>query len=476
MIAAFHLDTFAPLLVSRLLDGVAEGTVLAVCAWLLLRLVRRPGSGTRFAVWFSVLLATALLPLWGGLSHTSVTVIPSAAALARPVLALPLSWARYIFVAWLTLAGLALMRVGIGLWQLRAQRRSSTMLSPEDMDPALREMLQRFRSIRPVDLCVSSQAQVPAAIGFFRPRVVIPAWLLKELSPADLRHVVLHELAHLRRWDDWTNLVQKVLRALLFFHPAVWWLDSRLSLEREMACDDCVLAETSNPRAYAECLAWLAERSYVRRGLALAQAAVNRIRQTSRRVARILDTDRSGATQVSKPALAMVTVFSLICLALQAHTPELVGFRNDPPEGSRLPSTTTAAGSSPVSAAPATAAAQVVQVLASEPVHPGAAKEVAQLHPSTRPAVQKLMMATRTDRGTAPIRTKLSLPRRRSSAPRLLSAMAPSFEHATAVEQSLLVVVEDQQYGPSEHMFQVLVLRVTVFNSNASPVVKSRTI
>ena len=96
---------------------------------------------------------------------------------------------------------------------------------------------------------------------------------VKELSTAELNSILIHELAHLRRWDDWTNLGQQILKALLFFHPAVWWIESKLALEREMACDDAVLAKTANPRGYAQCLISVAEKSFARRGLALAQAA-----------------------------------------------------------------------------------------------------------------------------------------------------------------------------------------------------------
>ena len=110
---------------------------------------------------------------------------------------------------------------------------------------------------------------------------MIPDWALIELSSSELNQVVLHELAHLRRWDDWTNLAQQIIRALLFFHPAVWWIGKKAELEREMACDDAVLAETESPRAYAECLAHLAERSFVQRSLALAQAAIGRFHQTA---------------------------------------------------------------------------------------------------------------------------------------------------------------------------------------------------
>ena len=116
------------------------------------------------------------------------------------------------------------------------------------------------------------------------------------------------------RKDDWTNLIQKILGALLFFHPAVWWIEKKLALEREMACDDLVLAQTTSPRAYAECLVSLAEKSFLRRGLALAQAAVDRVRNVSLRVTRILDVNRPQATRVWGPAPILVGGVSLACL------------------------------------------------------------------------------------------------------------------------------------------------------------------
>jgi hypothetical protein len=167
---------------------------------------------------------------------------------------------------------------------------------------------------------------VPTAIGFLKPVVALPEWTLRELSHTELNAILLHELAHLRRWDDWTNLAQKVLRAVFFFHPAVWWIEAKLSLEREMACDDAVLAETANPRAYAQCLVAVAEKTLMRRGLAMAQAAVSRVRQTTQRVAQILDANRPGATRIWKPALGLVAAFALACVGLLARSPALVSF------------------------------------------------------------------------------------------------------------------------------------------------------
>jgi hypothetical protein len=151
------------------------------------------------------------------------------------------------------------------------------------------------------------------------------------LTAAELNQVLLHELAHLRRWDDWTNVVQKLVKAMLFFHPAVWWIETRISLEREMACDDVVLAETSSPRAYAECLASLAEKSLLRRSAALAQAAVNRIRQTSLRVAQILNVNRPQAAPVRKSAVALVGLFACACLGIASQMPRLVSFQDGTP-------------------------------------------------------------------------------------------------------------------------------------------------
>jgi hypothetical protein len=131
----------------------------------------------------------------------------------------------------------------------------------------------------------------------------------------------------LGRWDDWTNLAQKLIKAVFFFHPAVWWIERNLSLEREMACDDAVLAETENPRAYAECLAHLAERSFIQRSVALAQAAIGRIRQTTIRVAEILNPTRARkSNSIAKPAVCMVAGFAVASVLLVSKAPQLIAF------------------------------------------------------------------------------------------------------------------------------------------------------
>jgi hypothetical protein len=112
----------------------------------------------------------------------------------------------------------------------------------------------------------------------------------------------------------------------LFFHPAVWWIDKRLSLEREMACDEAVLAKTQNPQAYARCLVSLAEKSFVQRGVAMAQAAIGRMRDTSRRLSRILDSGTPATTRVFKPVLAGVAGLAMVSVVGLPRVPKLIGF------------------------------------------------------------------------------------------------------------------------------------------------------
>ena len=323
MTAALNLQSVAQLSAERILNCTAEGMVIALLAWLVLRAIGPQNSNTRFAVWFAALLGIATLPLFGNWAS-------SGAGLAqRSEITMPGSWALYIFAAWLLMAAAGLLRVGLGFWHLRRVRKSCVPVDIAALDPVLRKTLEEFDSPRPVRLCVSDRLRVPTAIGFTKPLVVIPSWTMQELSAAELNTILLHELAHLRRRDDWTNLVQKILGALLFFHPAVWWIEKKLALEREMACDDMVLASTTSPRAYAECLVSLAEKSFLRRGLALAQAAVDRLRNVTLRVSQILDVDRPRATRVWRPAPVLVGGVSLVCLLALSHAPtRLVSFEN----------------------------------------------------------------------------------------------------------------------------------------------------
>jgi beta-lactamase regulating signal transducer with metallopeptidase domain len=435
------IQSLAELAAGRMLNCLAEGIGIALFAWILLRITRK-NSGTRFAVWFLALLTVAALPVFGSLwpdrshvaSHSGITI--------------PGSWASYLFAAWGILSAVGLARVSVGLWQLHRLRKSCVPVDPEELDPVVRATFEQFNSRRPIALCLSHQVRVPTAIGFSKPLVVIPSWVFEKLSPTELNTILLHELAHLRRWDDWTNLAQRILGALLFFHPAVWWIQKRLSLEREMACDDLVLAEAANPRTYAECLVALAENNYFRRGTALAQAAVSQLRHISLRLAQILDKDRPRATRVWKPALAFLSGFTVISLALSPYTPKLVSFADD---------SGTLASSAPSVSNPIRYRSAEETRISSQGTHVIRAKlAIRSGSNNSRPA------ARNTNSELKSARIAATTPERQVKHPALLEARAGN---PARLPRSLLLVVETEEYRASGSAgWNLCVWRVVVVN------------
>src|SRR6185503_8366506 len=293
-------ETLAQLTSSQIVNCFVLGIAVAALAGATSAMVGRKNSGIRFAVWMAGLIAIASLFVlyrpWTGTSHLNAPAI-----LLRP------EWAFYLFGAWALFATLGIGRVIRGLRRVRSLKRTGVPVESSvlaSVQQALPPMSRRFA------ICTSEQVRVPAALGFLRPAIMLPVWAIRELSPEELNTVVLHEAAHLERWDDWTNLLQKVIRAVLFFHPAVWWIDSRLSIEREISCDDMVLARSRSPREYAACLISLAEKTRAHRSLVLAQAAVSRLKQTGQRISKILDGNQRTVKPLLKPAMAALAVFA----------------------------------------------------------------------------------------------------------------------------------------------------------------------
>ncbi|MDB5354175.1 MAG: blaR1 8 [Phycisphaerales bacterium] len=99
----------------------------------------------------------------------------------------------------------------------------------------------------------------PVVIGTLRPVILLPLALATELSAAQVEAILAHELAHIRRYDHVVNVLQGLIEAFLFFHPAVWLVSARLREERENCCDDAVLAAGGDAHAYAEALVCVAE-------------------------------------------------------------------------------------------------------------------------------------------------------------------------------------------------------------------------
>ena len=119
-----------------------------------------------------------------------------------------------------------------------------------------RDLQQRLGITRVVRYCESVHLDAPAVLGWFRPVVFLPLSALTGLNEAQLRAVIAHELAHIRRFDAFINVFQVAVETLLFYHPAVWWLNKRIRADREDCCDDVAVSVTGGSVGYARALVW----------------------------------------------------------------------------------------------------------------------------------------------------------------------------------------------------------------------------
>jgi beta-lactamase regulating signal transducer with metallopeptidase domain len=154
------------------------------------------------------------------------------------------SQARELAISLIWLAGAAalLARNIVANLRLAAIRRRLLPIT----SPALRELLDgaraELRVRRRIQLLTSDAMPAPALIGLWRPAIVLPRHVLARMSRPELRLVLLHELAHVRRYDLLINWITALLSAVHWFNPIVWVVVARMRTDRELACDEMVLA------------------------------------------------------------------------------------------------------------------------------------------------------------------------------------------------------------------------------------------
>jgi beta-lactamase regulating signal transducer with metallopeptidase domain len=303
---------------AALVSAIWQGALLAAVVLLVLRMLPRLSAGARSVVWLNVFILLALLHILPVLTNGH-DAIPAAASHA---VSLDLRWSLAVAGCWLAMSLFRVCQLVSGAIHLRRIARNAVPAEPND---EIRPLL--IHNGRPVHLCVSTDVARPSVLGFFRPRILVPPALLRELSVAELRQVILHEMEHLHRGDDWTNLLQKLALVLFPLNPALVWVEHRLCAERELACDDRVLNAGSGRKAYALCLTHLAEFALVKRRFSLVLGAWERRPELVRRVHRILSEpvrqmDRRPARIVMSGLTAGALAFTLAL----AHAPGIVLF------------------------------------------------------------------------------------------------------------------------------------------------------
>ncbi len=210
-------------------------------------------------------------------------------------------WGIALFGAWALVAGTLLLRLARGYAAVARMKREATPLD----DPLVLARLRDAGHCRRATVARSLLVDVPCAVGFRRPMILVPVRLAASLDGDDLARVVLHESAHLQRYDDWLNALEQVVCALQFFQPALHVARRGIEFEREVACDDRVLEDAGEPLRYAECLARIVSRRVHGPRVAVAPGFVVRRAQVVGRVRRIVDRSRDASPQLRFAAVTL---------------------------------------------------------------------------------------------------------------------------------------------------------------------------
>ncbi|WP_263418550.1 M56 family metallopeptidase [Terriglobus albidus] len=307
MTASLSFLKLSSLLATTWVASLWEGAAFSLIGFALLRLMPRASATLRHTLLLALFLLSAILP-WLPLGHSEANGVTAHALMLSQWLA------ATIASIWLVATAIRATLLVIAWKHLRDVRRSAQPLA---LDLPL---ATRRRTV----VGTSSAVESPLIVGFFRPVLLLPEWLVPQLSVGELRQIVVHECEHLRRGDDWTNLLLQIGLMLFPLNPALTWLNRHIGVQRELSCDAAVVAATAQPLAYAASLTRIAEQHLERNSLRLALAAWGRRSELAQRVHALLKQSKNWTTRQSAIASIASAVVLLAIAAGFSRVPQLV--------------------------------------------------------------------------------------------------------------------------------------------------------
>lgn len=346
----------ADLMWAAVVNAIPASIAVAATAWLFIRLQRNWAAATRYAIWCIVFALIVAFPAIHRLLTNVANTPPAAVAGQAPALkempartsvqpsheallsssfpvlpranqrdtAQALTVPGALFLIWSVAAVIQFVRLAF-MFQSNLRLKHRAAVPPQELQTRWLERLYSLRVRRRVALRLSSEIDTPAVVGYIRPIVLLPSAVIHRLADEELDQIVVHELAHVRRYDDWAIALERLIQAAFGFHPLVHFITHKLDLEREIACDDCVLA-TQAPKAYASCLTKIAEFCLPRVAPRLMTLAIERRSQLSRRVEMLLDTSRAIAARVSIRNVGACLPALLILAGVGLRLPSLMAY------------------------------------------------------------------------------------------------------------------------------------------------------
>ena len=222
----------------------------------------------------------------------------------------------YIAISWLTTITLLAGKLSLEIYNVNNLSQQNTIAPSQKLQTRFNELAKKINLTITPRLLLSLKVEVPMAIGWLKPVVLLPASMLSGLSTSQLEMLLLHELAHIRRHDYLVNFCQTLVEILLFFHPAVHWVSKQMRNEREYCSDDIAVQHCGDAIAYAHTLAETASlctkaHHHTIPDIAMAASGGD----LKQRVIRLVDHHCAPKNNISKWFASIIIVFSVLLLS-----------------------------------------------------------------------------------------------------------------------------------------------------------------
>lgn len=306
------------MILSIVINALWQGALVVGVTALILRFVSLRNATTRYAAWFVTALSLAAVPLCSTFVHWHLPIVNAIAhgtTFGRPRFTLtslgPLearspSIAWTAGVVWIVGTAFALVRLAVSYARIARLRRAAALVS----------------EIAGIPVFASSDLSIPIAAGILAPAILIPRELLETLTAADIECTIEHELAHVRRGDVATNLVERLLEAAFFWNPWMHFVGRRLAAEREAACDDWAVHRLGEPNAYASCLAQLGRRLRASAAPLLTPSALGSRHSLVARIERLMADRAPNESKLNYIAVGGISMLvAVLTLVLQTIVP-----------------------------------------------------------------------------------------------------------------------------------------------------------
>lgn len=388
MTSSLLAPEIAQRLAGSLLQFIWQGAAIAFLTAVGMKLLRRRSAESRYTVGVAALALMLVAPVvtfvfYAQTGAAALALLRTArhfvsgSAQSSAFASGTAAWTQRILIVWLVGVSAFLLRLVMGWHLSRRLIRFSDGIVPAGIQQMFDQLKAHLALTGIVRLLVHARIDSPIVVGWLRPVVILPISAITGLNEDQVMAVLAHELAHIRRRDFLVNILQRCVEAILFYHPAVWWLSKRVRIERENCCDDLAVNICGDRKMYAEALIRL-ERGRHDAAPALAVAATGS--GTIKRVQRILGLESSGADW--QPAVvALVLVLAWISTGL--WQPTTVHAQVRAPRVSVTPAIV-AAQTRTVTTPPSSPLGAIAAIITAQPVQP----EELQQAPPTTPAEQ----------------------------------------------------------------------------------------